>query len=184
MWIVRARRVRAARGRRALGAKGALGISSVICVDGGSVRRTATRAPPAPMFSAVANSRNSLPFSLRLRTKTGMASGSRVHLRRSFSALDRINGLPKQPEALAPSSSHLLCQMQGIVRQILVLDRESPLHSPETSVPARNSVRVRLPGRSLSVLHPTTPDIAKKCKDLPLCGKSGAFFVDKGASTP
>jgi hypothetical protein len=42
------------------------------------------------MLSAVANSRNSFPFSSRLRTNTGIAKGSRVHFRRSFSGLRRI----------------------------------------------------------------------------------------------
>src|SRR5581483_12103934 len=46
-------------------------------------RRTATRAPPAETFNAVANSRNSLPLSSLLRTKTGIASGNLGHCRRS-----------------------------------------------------------------------------------------------------
>ena len=66
-------------------ARGALGISSKTCAESGKERRTATRAPPAEMFSAVANSRRSLPFSSRLRTKTGIAMGRRGHLRRSAS---------------------------------------------------------------------------------------------------
>ncbi len=93
----RARRVRATLGRAAVLASGALGISSRTCADGGGERRTATKAPPAQMFRAVANSRNSLPFSSRVRTKIGMAKGSRTHWRRSFSRLRRIKRSPSNP---------------------------------------------------------------------------------------
>ena len=92
--VARARNVRAARGRLAVAASGALGISSKTCAAFGNERRTATRAPPALMLRAVANSRNSFPLSSRLRTKTGIARGSRVHFRRSFSGLRRIKGYP------------------------------------------------------------------------------------------
>jgi hypothetical protein len=88
MWVtrtVRARKVRAALGRTVAAAKGALGISSEIRAESGRERRTATSAPPAETFSAVANSRNSFPLSSRLRTNTGIASGRRGHLRRSVS---------------------------------------------------------------------------------------------------
>ena len=68
---------------RKCAATGALGISSRIWATAGKTRRTATSMPPALTFRAVANSRNSFPFSSRLRTKTGMASGSLDHLRRS-----------------------------------------------------------------------------------------------------
>ena len=54
--------------------------------ESGKERRTATRAPPAEIFKAVANSSRSLPFSSRLRTKTGIAMGRRGHLRRCASA--------------------------------------------------------------------------------------------------
>ena len=93
----RARSVRAALGSAAVLASGALGISSKTCADGGGERRTATSAPPAQMLSAVANSRNSLPFSSRVRTKIGMAKGSRTHWRRSFSSLRRIKRSPNNP---------------------------------------------------------------------------------------
>ena len=63
---------------------GALGISSETGLDLGKERRTTTRAPPAEMFTAVANSSDSLPFSSRLRTKTGIARRSRAHLRCYF----------------------------------------------------------------------------------------------------
>lgn len=66
---------------------GALGISSKTCAESGNERRTATSAPHAETFKAVANSNNSLPSSSRLRTNTGMASGRRGHFRRSVSAL-------------------------------------------------------------------------------------------------
>jgi hypothetical protein len=52
---------------------GALGISSETGLDFAKERFTTTIAPPAEMFTAVANSSDSLSFSSRLRTKTGMA---------------------------------------------------------------------------------------------------------------
>jgi len=58
---------------------GAVGISSETCVECGRERLTATNAPPAETFMAVANSRKSFPFSSRLRTKIGIASGNRGH---------------------------------------------------------------------------------------------------------
>jgi len=82
-----ARNVREARGSDANAATGALGISRRICAMAGSIRRIATSIPPALTFKAVANSRNSLPLPSRLRTKTGIASGNRAHLRRSFPAV-------------------------------------------------------------------------------------------------
>lgn len=122
-WMVRARRLRAARGSDAAAARGALGISSKTCADGGRERRTATKAPPAPTFSAVANSRNSLPFSSRLRTNTGMANARRVHLRRSFSCLRRIKGDPLNYR-FARSWWHLTGQIGGRRRRTAPLSQE------------------------------------------------------------
>src|SRR5882762_4870165 len=82
-----ARMFREARGSPANVARGALGISSETCADNASARLTATSIPPALILRAVANSRNSLPLSSRLRTKTGIAKGSRVHFRLSVSGL-------------------------------------------------------------------------------------------------
>jgi len=93
MRTVRARRVRAALGRPVAAASGALGISSNTGAAFGKDRRTATSAPPALTFNAVANSRNSLPLSSRLRTNTGIANGNRVHFRRSFSGPSRTKVL-------------------------------------------------------------------------------------------
>ena len=86
--------MREALGSAAAVAKGALGISSETCAESGKERRTATSAPPAEILRAVANSRNSFPFSSRLRTNTGMARGRRVHLRRSVSGFRRFNPAP------------------------------------------------------------------------------------------
>jgi hypothetical protein len=86
--------MREALGSAAAVAKGALGISSETCAESGKERRTATKAPPAEILRAVANSRNSLPFSSRLRTNTGIARGRRVHLRRSVSGFRRFNPAP------------------------------------------------------------------------------------------
>lgn len=94
MRSVRARRLREAWGKAAKAASGALGISRVTGAVKESCRRTATSIPPALTFSAVANSRDSFPCSSRLRTKTGIASGSRAHFRRSlrgFFALTRTS---------------------------------------------------------------------------------------------
>jgi hypothetical protein len=79
----RARRYLEARGSSAKAASGALGISSEITASASCARRTARSIPPALTFNAVANSRISFPLSSRLRTKTGIASGKRGHLRRS-----------------------------------------------------------------------------------------------------
>jgi len=53
-------------------------------VDFGKEWRVATRAPPAEMLMAVANSSKSWLFSSRVRRKTGMASRNRVHFRMFF----------------------------------------------------------------------------------------------------
>jgi hypothetical protein len=71
-----------------VGPIGALGISNETRVDLGKERRTATKAPPGEMLMEVANSKESLPLPSRIRTKTGMASCSRAHLRSSF--LDKL----------------------------------------------------------------------------------------------
>ena len=78
-----ARRLRDAFGSEFRVASGALGISKRICALDGRLLRTANNIPPALTLRAVANSRNSFPFSSRLRTKTGMARGSRGHFRLS-----------------------------------------------------------------------------------------------------
>src|SRR5579863_7241249 len=88
---VRARRVRDALGNELPETKGALGISRETCAESGKERRTATSAPPAEILRAVANSNNSRPSSSRLRTKIGIASGKRGHLRFSISGLRRFN---------------------------------------------------------------------------------------------
>ena len=106
---MRARSVRDALGRLVVAARGALGISSKTCADGGKERRTATRAPPADTFSAVANSRKSLPLSSRLRTNTGIASGSLGHFRRSISGFRRFKFIPSNRK-LTLQLRHLSCQ--------------------------------------------------------------------------
>jgi hypothetical protein len=66
-------------GNAVRGPMGALGISRETDVDLGKERRTTTSAPPAEILMAVANSRQSWPFPLLVRTKTGMASCNRAH---------------------------------------------------------------------------------------------------------
>src|ERR1700680_1150688 len=73
-------------------ASGALGISSETVEESGGERRTAINAPPAEMFKADANSRNSWPLSSLLRTKTGIAIGKRDQVRRSVSDFLRFTG--------------------------------------------------------------------------------------------
>ena len=89
---------------------GALGISSETEADLGKERRTTTKAPPAEMLTAVANSRQSLPFASRVRIKTGMASCSRAHLRCSFFDKLRCTVLSGQSEVLALGRPHLMGQ--------------------------------------------------------------------------
>jgi len=85
MRTVRARRVREAFGNELPETNGALGISRETRAESGKERRTATRAPPAEILRAVANSNDSFPSSSRLRTKIGIASGKRGHFRFSIS---------------------------------------------------------------------------------------------------
>src|SRR5207244_2588307 len=86
-------------GSKANAATGALGISRRIWATAGNARRIATNIPPALTLRAVANSKKSLPFPSRLRTKTGIASGNRVHFRRSVDAL--VPFMQTSPSALA-----------------------------------------------------------------------------------
>jgi hypothetical protein len=60
---------------------GALGISNETHADLVSDRRAITKAPPGEILIAVANSRESLPSPLLVRTKTGMASFNLAHFR-------------------------------------------------------------------------------------------------------
>lgn len=60
---------------------GALGISKETHADLDTDRRATTKAPPGEMLTAVANSKESLPSSARVRTKTGMASFNLAHFR-------------------------------------------------------------------------------------------------------
>lgn len=87
---------------------GALGISSETCATGRKAPCIATNAPPAEMLSAVANSRRSLPFESRLRTKRGIGKGSRVQARRSIFGEERSKQLTFPTEVLC--LPHLGCQ--------------------------------------------------------------------------
>ena len=138
MRTARARSVRAARGSPAAAARGALGISSKTCAALGRERRTATSAPPALMFSAVANSRNSLPFSSLLRTNTGIANGSRTHRRRSVSGFRRIKGRPCQ-SGITCTGSHLMGQMRECSMETQGGTHRAPEFSRETALPSLDS---------------------------------------------
>ena len=81
-------------GQALVAANGALGISSKTCADSGKERRTATRAPPAEMFSAVANSRELFAFFVAAAHKYGDREGRRGHLRRSVSGFGRFKLTP------------------------------------------------------------------------------------------
>jgi hypothetical protein len=63
------------------GAMGALGISNETQADFVTDRRAMTKAPPGEILMAVANSRQSLPSPLLVRTKTGIASLNLAHFR-------------------------------------------------------------------------------------------------------
>lgn len=131
-WVIQtvlARMAREVRGNPLAGPRGALGISSETRVDLGKARRTTTRAPPAPTFTAVANSSDSLPASSRLRIKTGMASCNRDHFRRSALGELRVTSVCTQNQEFPPETSHL----RG---QTLVF-RATPLAASETSLPIR-----------------------------------------------
>src|SRR5271166_281392 len=93
-----------------VGPIGALGISSETKADLGKERRTTTKAPPAEMLIAVANSRQSLPLPSWVRTKTGMASCNRAHLRSSFFDNLRATCKVRRSWVLAPSRPHLMGQ--------------------------------------------------------------------------
>jgi hypothetical protein len=110
-----ARKVREALGNKATAATGALGISSRIWATAGRVRRIATNIPPALTFRAVANSRNSLPFPSRLRTKTGIASGNLAHFRRSFRPLAPF--MQTSPSLSTLPEEHLRGQISGKYRR-------------------------------------------------------------------
>src|SRR4030081_2742378 len=84
---------------------GALGISSETSADLGKERRTITIAPPGEMLMAVANSRESLPFPSRVRTKTGMARCNRAHLRSSFLDKPRSTRLHHPLEVFKPKKA-------------------------------------------------------------------------------
>src|SRR5713101_1794706 len=110
MRSILARMLREARGSPANVARGALGISRETCADNARARLTATSIPPALILRAVANSRNSLPLSSRLRTKTGIARGSRLHFRLSVSGPLWFTQTPPVP-VLTPCLQHLRGQI-------------------------------------------------------------------------
>jgi hypothetical protein len=88
---------------------------------GGNTLRMATSIPPALTLSAVANSRNSLPLPSRLRTKTGIAKGNLVHLRRSVARLDRfMQTFPSCPFSFL--QEHISGQISGEYRMEAVVN--------------------------------------------------------------
>ena len=97
-------RLRENLGKSAFATGGALGISSKTCEESGKERRTATRAPPAETFNAVANSNHSLSFPSSPRTKIGIARGRRCHFRRSGDAFlrSKVHPLLQIGNALLP----------------------------------------------------------------------------------
>src|SRR5579863_8699707 len=78
----------------AVAGEGGVGTSSKTRADSGKGRRTATSAPPAETFTAVASSSESLPFRSWLRTKIGIAKGKRGHCRRSDCRSSRLKQVP------------------------------------------------------------------------------------------
>src|SRR6202158_2804121 len=104
--------MREALGKEFAETRGAAGVSRRTCAESGKERRTATSAPPAEMFNAVANSNNSFPSSSRLRTKMGIASGRRGHFRVSISGLRPFNRIPQEVD-LTDGLSHLRGQTKS-----------------------------------------------------------------------
>ena len=99
-WVIRtnfALRLRTDWFEKASAGRGATGISNESPDDLGRLRRVASRIPPALMFNAVANSRNSFPVSSTPLTKTGMDSGNRWCFLRSAAFLAAVDILPASP---------------------------------------------------------------------------------------
>lgn len=99
-WVIRtnlALRLRTDWLENASAGRGATGISNERPADFGKLRRVARSIPPALILRAVANSRNSFPFSSTPLTKTGMDSGSRWCLLRSAAFLAAVDIVPASP---------------------------------------------------------------------------------------
>jgi hypothetical protein len=158
---------------------GAVGISSETCVDCGKERRTATKAPPAETFTAVANSRKSFPFSSRLRTKIGIANGSRGQRRRSCRFCSVKGSIPHQG-----SNGDTVASW-------------GPNNPPD--VQASGSTPAKNPGKPCKTCIKQGPSLRSgcwivsryspvwsclsggyKCKLFPIFDKLMAFFVDSG----
>jgi hypothetical protein len=170
--------MREALGRAAAVAKGALGISSETCAESGKERRTATSAPPAEILRAVANSRNSFPFSSRLRTNTGMARGRRVHLRRSVSGFRRFNPAP-WIRTYAPKSRIWGAKPHMRLGRLHIKHRQLRDVSMKTTL-----LQPRLYGLAFAFCTPVKPICPASgkgynCKLFPLDDQLCAFFVDR-----
>ena len=152
--------------------KGALGISNETCVVGRKAPCMATRTPPAETFSAVANSSRSFPLESRLRTNSGIGSGSRDHARRSDFIRGRSKGLA--PFLTGPLGlSHLRCQTQAA----------SAFGLPSISRYAEDSQQIDRVfvdvSRRLLILSGNRRFLWRSFwKEFTESGKSFAFFVD------
>ena len=170
--------MREALGSAAAVANGALGISSETCAESGKERRTATSAPPAETFRAVANSRNSFPFSSRLRTNTGIARGRRVQRRRSISGFLRFNPAP-WIRTYALKSRIWGAKPGRRPGRVHMKHRQRRDVSLKTTL-----LRRRLYGIAFAFYTPVEPlwpasGKAYNCKLFPLDGQLHAFFVDR-----
>ncbi len=144
---------------------GALGISSETALDLGKERRTTTRAPPAEMFTAVANSSDSLPFSSRLRTKTGIARRSRAHLRCSFLGEFVRNRYPSK-RRINPQRCRRLGAKPLTIRQMTGIPRNV---ATTTGITVFNASLPNLEAPGL---------LLKKCNVFRLLRLVGAFPID------
>jgi len=157
---------------------GALGISSETCATGRKAPCIATNAPPAEMLSAVANSRRSLPFESRLRTKRGIGKGSRVQARRSIFGEERSKQLTFPTEVLC--LPHLGCQTNATCsgghgyNEWYFRD----LRAKKAYLPGITGYLPDLSG------HNTIFCQADFGKSLPKTGKCFAFFVDTPSLVP
>lgn len=176
MRSVRARRMREALGNAEVETSGAQGISRMTCVESGKQRRKATKAPPAEMFNAVANSSVSLPLSSRLRTKTGMASGRRGHFRRSFSGVRGVKQFPQKGRAY-PCNYSILGAKPRLPEEAGWDERRGPLILHQKAAVAGrapfalDSPFKRLRGNFVNL---------GECKVFPFSVNSFRFPVDRG----
>src|SRR5436305_2826527 len=156
---------------------GALGISKRNWAMGGRTLRIAISIPPALTLRAVANSKNSFPFASRLRTKTGMASGNRAHLRRSVSWFEPFMRTSASP-FLRYLEAHTLpkapCTSVKTSRKPRVFGDYYPESRTQPSFTLTLFALCSAERRRYC-----NTETARKCRVLLHLGNSVSFFIDK-----